>query len=186
MDLHLLLQRSLGKADASLHASISILNRPIRECQSCILAHGWQVGSCNARVVHSFRWHSANICMVEISHLSLLLLVSGHRFTVRQRGGEMGIEPSRIKSFHWKFSDPEMSALPVWSVTDSAGKMFTEKTACLPARKAQFFLMKLDTVALKCNSMLAYFCLQLKLEGLLLYQEGLCTVDFSGLFGQFY
>lgn len=120
------------------------------------------------------------------SHISaFLLLVSGHRFTVRQRGGEMGIEPSRIKSFHCKSSDPEMSGLPVWSVTDSAGEMFTEETACLPARKARS-LMKLDTVSLKCNSMLVYFCLQLKLGGIRLYQEGLCTVGLSGLVGQYW
>lgn len=51
--------------------SLSILNRPIRGCQSCIPARGWQVGSCDARAVHSFRWHSANICMVEAARLCL-------------------------------------------------------------------------------------------------------------------
>lgn len=38
--------------------------------------------------------------------LPFLLLVSGNRFTVRQGGREMGIEPSRIKSFDCKSSDP--------------------------------------------------------------------------------
>lgn len=154
MDLHLLLlQRSLGKADASLHASIAVLNQPIRECQSCIWAHGWQVGSCNARAVHSFRWHSANICAAEISHLCLFALrrwTQTHGQTERRR--ETGIEPSRIKSFRCTSSDPEMSGLPVWSGTDSAAEMFTEETACLPAQ----FLMKLDTVSVKFNSLLVY------------------------------
>lgn len=50
----------------------------------------------------------------------------------------MGIEPSRIKSFHCKSSDPEMSGLLVCSVTDSAGEMFTEETACRQPTKLEF------------------------------------------------
>lgn len=38
--------------------------------------------------------------------LPFLLLVSGNRFAGRQGGREMGIEPSRIKSFDSKSSDP--------------------------------------------------------------------------------
>ena len=70
--------------------SLSILNRPIRGCQSCIPAHGWQVGSCDARAVHSFRWHSANICMVEAARLCLFALSQWkqiHRQTGRERDG---------------------------------------------------------------------------------------------------
>lgn len=70
--------------------SLSILNRPIRGCQSCIPARGWQVGSCDARAVHSFRWHSANICMVEAARLRLFALSQWkqiHRQTGREREG---------------------------------------------------------------------------------------------------
>lgn len=70
--------------------SLSILNRPIRGCQSCIPARGWQVGSCDARAVHSFRWHSANICMVEAARLCLFALSQWkqiHRQTGRERDG---------------------------------------------------------------------------------------------------
>lgn len=100
--------------------SLSILNRPIRGCQSCIPARGWQVGSCDARAVHSFWWHSANICMVEAARLCLFsLIVSGNRFTGRQGGREMGIEPSRIKSFDCKSSDPGCLTcqFEVWLIT---------------------------------------------------------------------
>lgn len=70
--------------------SLSILNRPIRGCQSCIPARGWQVGSCDARAVHSFWWHSANICMVEAARLCLFTLSQWkqiHSQTGKERDG---------------------------------------------------------------------------------------------------
>lgn len=123
----------------------SILNRPIRECQSCIPARGWQVGSCDARAVHSFRWHSANICAGEDARLCLFFCscTVENRFTGRQEGRKMGIGPSRIKSFHCKSLDPWFSDLPVSSVTDSTEGKFTAETACLPASRAQS-LMSVD------------------------------------------
>lgn len=80
----------------------SILNRPIRECQSCIPARGWQVGSCDARAVHSFRWHSANICAGEAARLCLFFFARAQWKTDSQadrKGERWASDQAELKAF---------------------------------------------------------------------------------------
>lgn len=106
-----------------------------RGCQSCIPAHGWQVGSCNARAVHSFWWHSANICMVEDSHLCLFAL--SQRKQIHRQTGRWALNRAELKAL--TVSLQIVSDLPVWSMTDGRRKKVYRRNSLCSYQQGSIF-----------------------------------------------
>lgn len=106
-----------------------------RGCQSCIPAHSWQVGSCNARAVHSFWWHSANICMVEDSHLCLFAL--SQRKQIHRQTGRWALNRAELKAL--TVSLQIVSDLPVWSMTDGRRKKVYRRNSLSSYQQGSIF-----------------------------------------------